>query len=94
MAKPPSAGRQIGVLGLDDSVALALGKHLLARYLNAGLSADRPASGRRKGEVYFATDTHELSVWDGTAWTAENIDNDDETMGLAYAIAFGRVTDV
>jgi hypothetical protein len=94
MAKPPFAGRQVGVLALDDTVALALGKHLLARYLNAGLAAGRPIAGRRKGEVYFAADTHELSVWDGAAWTAENIDNDDETMGLAYAIAFGRVTDV
>ena len=83
-------GRQVGILALDDSVALGLGKHLLARYLNSGLAAARPTKGRRAGEAYFATDTHELSVWDGTAWTTENIDNDDETMGLAYAIAFGR----
>jgi hypothetical protein len=61
-------GRNIGVLGLDDSVALALGKHFLARYLNAGPAADRPAKGRRAGEAYYAKDTHVLSVWDGTAW--------------------------
>jgi len=61
-------GRNIGVLGLDDSVALALGKHLLARYLHAGLAAARPTKGRRAGEAYYATNTHILSVWDGTAW--------------------------
>jgi len=67
VADPPT-GRRIGVLGLDDTVALGLAKHLLARYLNAGLAAARPTKGRRKGEAYYATDTHILSVWDGTAW--------------------------
>ena len=61
-------GRNIGVLGLDDSIALALGKHLLARYLNAGPAADRPTKGRRMGEAYYAADTHALSVWDGDSW--------------------------
>jgi len=61
-------GRNIGVLGLDDTVALGLGKHLLARYFNAGLAANRPTKGRRAGEAYYATNTHILSVWDGTAW--------------------------
>jgi len=62
------SGRNIGVLGLDDTVALGLGKHLLARYFNAGLAANRPTKGRRAGEAYYATNTHILSVWDGTAW--------------------------
>jgi len=62
------SGRNIGVLALDDTVALGLGKHILARYLNAGLAAARPAKGRRAGEAYFAADTATVSIWDGTEW--------------------------
>jgi len=69
----PGHGRQLGLLFLDDTVAKAQGKHLMGRYLPAGLATDRPAKGKRRGEVYYATDTHILSVWDGTAWIAGGV---------------------
>ena len=66
----PGHGRQLGILFLDDTIAKAQGKHLMGRYLPAGLAAGRPAAGKRKGEVYFAHDTLTLSVWNGTAWVS------------------------
>jgi len=41
----PKHGRQLGLLFLDDTVAKAQGKHLMGRYLPAGLAAGRPAAG-------------------------------------------------
>jgi len=97
MAKPPFAGRQVGILGLDDTVALGLAKHLLARYLNAGLAAARPAKGRRKGEAYYATDTNTLYAWSGTAWAtvaAGSSGHDPVTLAAAVEAVFGLSTQV
>ena len=88
----PSTGRRIGVLGLDDTMALGLAKHLLARYLNAGLAAARPAKGRRKGEAYYATDTNTLYAWSGTAWAtvaAGSSGHDPITLAAAVEAVFG-----
>ena len=96
MADPPT-GRRIGVLGLDDTMALGLAKHLLARYLNAGLAAGRPAKGRRKGQAYYATDTNTLYAWSGTAWAtvaAGSSGHDPVTLAAAVEAVFGLSTQV
>ena len=93
----PSTGRRIGVLGLDDTMALGLAKHLLARYLNAGLAAARPTKGRRKGEAYYATDTNTLYAWSGTAWAtvaAGSSGHDPVTLAAAVEAVFGLSTQV
>lgn len=36
--------------------------------LTTGLAASRPSSGTFVGQQYFATDTHVLSIWDGSTW--------------------------
>ena len=90
-------GRNIGVLGLDDTMALGLAKHLLARYFNAGLAAARPAKGRRKGEAYYATDTNPLYAWSGTAWAtvaAGSSGHDPVTLAAAVEAVFGLSTQV
>lgn len=43
----------------------------LADYIGRGVIADRPATPTLHAEafgMYYATDTDELSIWDGTAW--------------------------
>jgi len=61
-------GRNVGILGLDDTIARALSQYLQARYLPAGLLAKRPVTGNHPGEAYYATDNHILYAWDGAAW--------------------------
>lgn len=88
----PEGGRNIGIVSLDDTAALALAKHWLARYFNAGVATDRPTKGRRAGEAYFSKDTHELSVWDGSDWIPQELGGGgDDMASLFYAVAFGRL---
>jgi hypothetical protein len=35
---------------------------------NSGIATARPTSGRYLSDMYYATDTNVLSIWNGTGW--------------------------
>ncbi len=57
---PPSPHASTHGRGESDTIA--------ASRLHSGLDADKPATGNTEGDVWWATDTDKLYVWDGTAW--------------------------
>lgn len=51
--------------------------------------ANRPASGKVSGEPYFATDTKQLFVWDGSAWSQTSGSIQLTTIALTAAQMIG-----
>lgn len=41
--------------------------------ITTGLAANRPTKGTNTCLAYFATDSHVLSVWTGSAWKATTL---------------------
>ena len=65
-----------GVLSQQDIFPDTIKQRHIAegvRYVRAGVAASRPTSGEKNGAIFFATDTDELYVWNGTVWVSETL---------------------
>jgi hypothetical protein len=64
------------------------------RITDTGTLAARPVSGTVDGQFYFATDTDQLFVWNGSAWIVESEPWTSFTPlfgpgGIAYTLSYG-----
>ena len=48
-------------------------RHVEDAVIKRGLAADLPTEGSQACWAYFATDTGELSIWDGSAWLSTTL---------------------
>jgi len=68
--KPQQVHRRIGKQDIIPGTITQ--SHMAANraIITIGLAAHRPTKGNNSCKVYFAIDTHVLSIWTGIAWKA------------------------
>jgi hypothetical protein len=59
------AGKILQVKATEDGLEFVVPT---ATRLRTGLDANKPSTGNTEGDVWYATDTDKLYVWDGAAW--------------------------
>jgi len=90
-------GALLARLAADESITGAWDFSQGRLRLTQGLEADRPSTGNSEGEVWWATDSDTLYVWDGAAWKAvggDGIGSVEWTQGLTGEPASGSYADM